>query len=408
MRTPIDPLHYELGVFPLRLRESFEPFRLPGFSIAAVAVLFAILAEAMAGSYEALLAVERAHMGPLELGAFLTLPAISGIAVTALFGRWHDEKARLWPLLICLAAAVVGYGLAAIVTTPWILMIVALILLGPAKAAYALLFAIAKGYLDGHGAVSESRGMAALRMISSLSWAIGPAIGAGLITAWHYEGVFLGAAGFAMTALVAILAGRLRAAPTKMIDQNVVAPQGWWFLWPAVVALTLFNTAMFMGSNALSIVTVNDLNGSETDVGLLFSLCAGLEVAVMGAYVIWPSKRASRAALALGFALFAAYFLATVLLQNLSVLYWAQILRAIAIGIVSVIGMLYVQEAMPQQPGAAAALFSNTVNAGWLLSGLGTGIWAHSFGYWSIFGLCGVLALVGAAIFALPVTRPRG
>lgn len=391
----------------MRFTDSLAPFRYPAFAIAALAILLAILAQAMTGSYMALLAVERAHMSPLELSAFLTLSAVSGIGVTTLFGHWHDRNPRRWPLLLCFAAGIAGYGLAAVVTTPWLLMLIAFALFGLANAPYALLFAIAKDDLADAGPRVQSQGMAALRMISSLSWAIGPAIGAGLVGIWSYAGVFIGAAAFSLAALLAVLTGRLRAARPEAREPEAVPTTGWVSLWPAVVALTLFSTAMFMGSNAMSIATTKDLHGSDTDVGLLFSLCAALEVVVMGAYVIWPAKRASRVVLILGFLLFAAYFLAPILLPSLSTLYWGQIPRAAAIGIFSVIGMLYVQNAMPNRAGAATALYSNTVNAGFLLSGIGTGLWAQAFGYWSIFALCVGLSLVGAVLFALPISRSR-
>ena len=160
-------------IIALRLHETFDPFHRPAFSIAALAVL----AEAMAGSYMALLAVEHTKMQPLELTIFLTLSAISSIGVTTLFGRWHDKTPRLWPLVLCILAGILGYMLCGILTTPWMLMAIAFLLLGLASASYPLLFAIAKASLNGTGSTAESRGMAALRMIASISWAVGPAIG---------------------------------------------------------------------------------------------------------------------------------------------------------------------------------------------------------------------------------------
>lgn len=391
---------------PLRLSESLDPFRIRAFSSASLAILLAILAEAMAGSYMALLAVERAHMGPLELSVFLTLSALSAIGITAIFGRMHDQKPRLWPLIFCLVAGPVGYGICAVITTPWMLMVAAFLLLGASNTAYALLFAIAKNYLDAEGnAATASRGMAALRMISSLSWAIGPAIGAGLVGLWSYPGVFVGAALFGAAALIGVFAGGLKLAPPDGAEGNVVSGIDWRSVWPAAVALTLFNTAMFMGSNALSIVTLSTLHGSEADVGLLFRLCAAIEVVVMGAFVVWPAHRGDRWVLLIGFTIFAAYFLSVVLLPTLATLYWAQILRAVAIGVVNVVGMLHIQERMPRHAGGAAALFGNTVNAGLLISGVGTGTWAEAYGYWSIFGLCAALAIVGGALFVVPVSR---
>jgi SET family sugar efflux transporter-like MFS transporter len=391
----------------LRLSESLDPFRVRAFSIASLAILLAILAEAMAGSYMALLAVERARMNPIELSVFLTLSAISAIGTTAWFGRMHDEKPRLWPLVCCLVAGPLGYGLCAIVTTPWMLMVIAFLLLGASNTAYALLFAIAKNHLDGRGAATASRGMAALRMISSLSWAIGPAVGAGLVGLWSYPGVFAGAAACGAVALAGVFAGGLKPVPLKAGDENVVSGIDWGSIWPAALALTLFNTAMFMGSNALSIVTVTTLSGDETDVGLLFSLCAAIEVVVMGAFVVWPAHRGNRFVLLAGFAVFAAYFLSVIVLPSLATLYWAQILRAVAIGVVNVVGMLHIQERMPRQAGGAAALFGNTVNAGLLIAGVGTGTWAEAYGYWSIFGLCAALSIAGAALFLMPVSRSR-
>ncbi|MDQ0322082.1 hypothetical protein QO002_004288 [Pararhizobium capsulatum DSM 1112] len=49
--------------------------------------------------------------------------------------------------------------------------------------------------------------------------------------------------------------------------------------------------------------------------------------------------------------------------------------------------------------GIASALFGNTISVGFLLSGLGTGVWANGFGYWSLFSLC--TGLCGLGIVAL-------
>ena len=98
----------------------------------------------------------------LITGGAVALAAQQGyIDQDLLAGAW-----RLWPLVLCLVASVLGYGLCATVTTPWMLMAIAFFLLGLASASYTLLFAIAKAYLDGRDAPTRSRGMAALRMIS--------------------------------------------------------------------------------------------------------------------------------------------------------------------------------------------------------------------------------------------------
>ena len=384
---------------------SLALFKVPSFTPALLAILLATLAEAVAGSYMALLAVEKIGMSPLELSAFLTLSAVSGIAVTTLFGHLHDKKPILWPLLVAMGAKILGLALCAVLTQSWLLILVGVALFGPSSASFALMFAMAKGYLDRVGGETVSRGMAALRMTSSLSWAIGPAIGAGLVAGWSFTGVYLGAALLAVLALGVVLLSRIKVVPADTSERQKITIDVVRAAAPAVIAMTAFHTVMFMGSNAMSITVVREL-GSETDVGLLFSLCAALEVLVMGLFVVRPMRRVSVPLLALGFTLFAGYFLMALVWPTLLSLYLGQILRAAAIGILSVVGMAYVQELLPGRAGVASALFGNTMSAGALLSGLGTGLFAEAFGYWAIFGVCLGLSVVGGAVlFWRPARR---
>jgi SET family sugar efflux transporter-like MFS transporter len=169
----------------------------------------------------------------------------------------------------------------------------------------------------------------------------------------------------------------------------------------AVGSIGLFHMAMFMGSIALSITLVERLGGNESDVGLLFSLCAALEVVVMGCFVIRPTRGSRKLWMLSGFALFALYFVLLIAFPTLAMAYWAQIPRAAAIGIVSVVGMIYLQSLMPSRVGLAAALFSNAVSVGAILSGALTGPWVSAFGYASVFGLCVALTIAGGILILM-------
>lgn len=263
---------------------------------------------------------------------------------------------------------------------------------------------MAKGYLDQVGGEAVLRGMASLRMTASISWAIGPALGAGLVALWSFEGVFAGAAMLAVLALATVLISRIKIVPAATEERQKITLEVVRAAAPAVVALTAFHTVMFMGSNAMSILVVREL-GSETDVGLLFSLCAALEVVVMGLFVVRPTKGASHGLLFVGFLLFAVYFAMALFWPTLLSLYLGQIPRAAAIGIISIVGMAYVQELLPGRAGIAAALFGNTMSAGFLLSGIGTGVLAEALGFWSIFGVCLALSLLGGAVLFWPTVR---
>lgn len=390
----------------MSLPPALSLLRVPAYVAAATSILAATLAQGMAGTYMILVAVERAGMSPLQLSVFLTAAAASGIVMTALFGRWLDRHPRRWPLLVALISTVLGYGLIAFVTDVVVLIVIAATLLGLAAPAFPLLFGIAKRHLDGQDPRLASSGMAALRMIASLAWAIGPALGALCFALWGYTGVNLGGAGFGLVALIVVLTANLRPLPAEDVEAHLPAA-GIGRAMPAAIAMVLFHSAMFLGSTAMVVVVVRDLAGSEIDVGLLFSLCAGLEVVLMSAFVVLPARRASRAAIAVGFGLFAAYFVAPLLWPSLATLYWTQIIRAAAIAILSVLGMMHLQDLMPTRPGAAAALFANATNASFLISGLTAGAWAAFFGYWSIFGLSAALAIAGIGVIALSPPTPH-
>lgn len=392
----------------MSVRSSLALFRVPSFTPAVLAILFSVLAEAVAGSYMALLAVQKIGMSPLELSAFLTLSAVSGIAVTTWFGHMHDKRPVLWPLLLALVAKIVGYSFCAVLTETWMLLLNAFVLFGLSNASFALLFALAKGYLDRVGGDMVGRGMASLRLVSSVAWAIGPALGAALVAAWSFAGVYIGATLLAVVALAVVLLSRVKVVPADSAGRQTITLEVVKAAAPAVIAMTAFHTVMFMGSNAMSIIVVTEL-GTETDVGLLFSLCAALEVLVMSLFVIRPVDGTNRGLLLVGFALFALYFVMPMVWPTLAALYWGQIPRAIAIGILSIAGMAYIQSLLPGRAGVASALFGNTMSAGFLLSGLGTGLSAQALGYWSLFAVCAALCVVGGAVLYWPgVPRPRG
>ncbi|MBY2919791.1 MFS transporter [Rhizobium leguminosarum] len=376
-----------------------SPFRVPSFGPVFFAILLAMLAEAMAGSYIALLGVQEIGMSPLELGAFLTIPAATGVAITSFFGHLLDRQAVIWPLLVSLLSKCIGFALCAYLTETWMLIMNAGILFGLGAASFSILFAVAKGRLDEVGGSTVSRGMAILRLVASLSWTIGPALGAVLVSQAGFPSVFVGAASLAGLALAIVFFTRIRS----IINAEERPALTWSILHraaPAALALSAFHTAMFMGSNAMSIVVARDL-GTEEDVGLLFSLCAGLEVVFMAAFVVWPKLSNRQGLLLVGFALFAAYFVMALVWPTLMSLYFGQIPRAAGIGIISIVGMAFIQDLLPGRAGVASALFGNTISVGFLLSGLGTGLWANAFGYWSLFFLCAALCGFGAVTLAI-------
>jgi MFS transporter, SET family, sugar efflux transporter len=74
----------------LRFQRLSELAAAPFFLPIAAAILLIGLGDAVSGSYLTLFAVDKAHLSPLALGIFLTVLALSGIAISTAFGRWLD------------------------------------------------------------------------------------------------------------------------------------------------------------------------------------------------------------------------------------------------------------------------------------------------------------------------------
>jgi SET family sugar efflux transporter-like MFS transporter len=249
-----------------------------------------------------------------------------------------------------------------------------------------------------------------MRATWSVAWAVGPALGALVITFFDFRGVFLATSVCAVLASAMIGLARVRVARRTMPAHGnqatgllTIRETGF-----AASSLTLFHMAMFMGSIALPIVATQELGGTNGDVGLIFSVCAFLEVLVMLAFVLRPSSSETRRWLSAGFVAFVLYFLVINWAPSVALLLLAQVLRAIGIGLVGYHGISYIQVLMPDRVGSVATLFSNTTNAGFLLAGLAAGGWAQLFGYRSMFLACAVLSGLGLLMLYLQIKLKNG
>ena len=361
------------------------------------ATLSAALGDATGGSYLTLFAVDRVHLSPIELGLFLSVLALSGIIVSATFGHWFDQSASFVPLFLSLSMMVIGYALLPAVSQFYLLVLLGGLALGSSIAKFPLLFALAKSRLDQVGAETAERGIAVMRVTWSMSWAIGPALAAQMVTFFGFAGVFFSTALFGAVAL--LIAGLTcidtEVRPVKTSSEVLRAPANLPRIWLAALSLTLFHIAMFMGSIALPIVVTKELSGTKADVGFMFSLCALLEVLVMLLFVLFPSSPGESHWISAGFLVFMLYFLVITWAPSVPLVLGAQLFRAVGIGLIGYQGISYVQALMPNRAGSAAALFANTANIGFLVAGIAAGAWAQIFGYRSTFLACAGLSCLG-------------
>ncbi len=163
---------------------------------------------------------------------------------------------------------------------------------------------------------------------------------------------------------------------------------------------------MMWGCNSLYIINmplyiINELRLPEKLAGVMMGTAAGLEIPTMLIAGYYAKRFGKRFLMRIAAAAGLLFYLGMLTLHNEIMLLALQLLNAIFIGILAGIGMLYFQDLMPGQAGAATTLYTNTTRVGWIIAGSLAGVVAEIWNYHSVF----FIALGMIAVTAYCMTR---
>ena len=407
--------------------------RIPSFLPLAGATLMLGVAMSFTAPYLSLFGIERIAMTPLKLGLFMTLIAASGVAASTWAGKWSDRhgKRRLL-LMVALVAAALGFVGLCWVRDYRLLLFIGVAFLGAGGSAISLIFSFGRAAIPARDEAERTFITATLRTLLSVAWVFGPPIGALILAAIGFSGLFLFAA--ASFTACAVIVGRIKepvrdprqvsAAPvedalslmemTALSELSMpiavtqpaapaIVPQ--LTIWRPVLALTLLGLAANATMIVLPLYMVLGLGGTRIEVSIMLGLGAFLEIPMMlvlGARGTMLNKPRWLAAAA---AVHMLYFVAMAAAGHVWALIPMQALSAFVVAVTSCLGMTYIQDLQPDAPGASTALFFNAARVGSILSGVLSGVLVGSIGYKGTFLVCACLA--GAALWLFwkpPVT----
>ena len=336
---------------------------------------------------------------------FVSAPAVGGILVSWLLGRRFDRRpTRRYAALVAVGGAL-GLSAMAVSRSFVVLVVVALVLMGPLSAAFPQLFTLARVVL-GDGSAGR-RSAPLLRSGWSLAWAIGPLLGAAVLARSGYPALLLaGAATLLLTAVLTLTVPRPRpTAPDGDRDEPASrteppsARMGRLPLALLVAGVAAFFTSMYAGSVALPLFVTRALHQPDSSVGALYSACAAVEVVAALALAALPPWVSQRALIIGGMVAFIAYYGVTVVAGGMPLLLAGQVARGVGIAVVGAAGIRFFQEALAPETGRATTLFSNASTAGSLVAGVLAGAAVRAVGYTSALALCGGLALLATVLF---------
>jgi SET family sugar efflux transporter-like MFS transporter len=290
----------------------------------------------------------------------------------------------------------------------------------------SLVFSFARAALPVDDAAERALALATLRTVLSMAWVFGPSVGALVLAAAGFYGLFL----FAAACFIACGAivwrmhdspkGDPHSAPAhyagdpssllevtapdtdELVPPHAGVSHSRAEIWRATVAMTLIGLAASATMIVLPLYVVHGMHGSRIDVSVMLGLGALLEIPMMLALGARGSRLDKQRWLASSAAVHTIYFIAVAASQSVQFLIPMQAFNAFVVSVISCLGMTYMQDLLPRTPGAATALFFNASRVGSILSGVLSGALVAALGYRGTFLVCGAIALGAAVLFANP------
>ena len=370
-----------------------KPFDLTSSAFLIVAFLTGI-AGALQTPTLSLFLTNEVHVRPAMVGFFFTGSAVIGILVSQFLAGRSDRKGDRKSLIVfCCLLGVFACVLFAWNRNYFVLLFVGVFLSSFGSTAIPQMFALAREHADrtGREAVMFS---SILRAQVSLAWVIGPPLAYALAMGWGFTVMYLCAAvAFVVCgAMVWFFLPSMRKEP-KLATGTLEAPRR-----NRRDALLLFSVCTLMwGTNSLYIINmplfiIDELHLPEKLAGIMMGAAAGLEIPTMliaGYYAKRFGKRFLMRIAAVSGLLF---YIGMLTVNTPALLLALQLLNAVYIGILAGIGMLYFQDLMPGQAGAATTLYTNTTRVGWIIAGSLAGvvaeIWNYHTVFWIALGMC--------------------
>ncbi|MGE9552738.1 sugar efflux transporter [Erwinia amylovora] len=349
------------------------------------------------------------HARPFMVGLFFTVNALAGILVSQLLARYSDRQGdRKTLILVCCLVGALASLLFAWSRNYFVLLLLGVLLSAFGTTATPQMFARAREHSVKSGRDSVMF-TSVMRTQISLAWVIGPPLAFMLALGYGFRTMYLCAAmAFVFSAtIVSYMLPSMRKtqvattvplqAPRRHRRDTLRLFTGCTLMW-ACNGLYLI---------AMPLYVVGTLHLPEKLAGMLMGVAAGLEIPVMLVAGFYARRFGKRPMMRLSAIAGLLFYGSTLCFTSEIPLLAIQLLNALFIGIMAGIGMIYFQDLMPGQAGAATTLFTNSTRMGWIIGGSLAGVVAEIWGYSAVFWFAvGMMVLAVGCIWRLKEVQP--
>jgi SET family sugar efflux transporter-like MFS transporter len=240
-------------------------------------------------------------------------------------------------------------------------------------------------------------GISTLRTLFSVAWVGGPPLAALVLAQHGFVATYGMAAAMYVIAAVVVLFGlpEVGAAEAGTDEMPAAAtPAARRTIMLVVAGFVAVQVTTVLGVQAMPLFVTADLGGSVRDAGLILGLCAALEIPLMLGFGALAARLPSRRLILFGVLAAIGYQALATVTTTVWLLAAAQLLNAAGIATVSGLGISYAQDLMPDRPGQATTMITNTFIIGQILAGPLFGVAQH-FGFRLAYGMNLGLCVVG-------------
>lgn len=344
-------------------------------------------------------------MSPLGFGVFMTCSSVSSVLLSTWLSRWSDTVlSRRSVLLIGGASGALGYLGYALTREVWLLAVCSVVFLGLAGVTFSQLFALARDTLE-RGGIEPAKlplYMNLVRLFFALSWTVGPALGAWLVA--RSFTISFGAAAGILAAFTALVFGFVPNTPPSEHTKKAASelPLRVAFKNPTLLAhflaFALFFACSTMGMMNLPLLLLHELRGSESQIGVAYSVAPLFELPFM-VYMGVLATRVRHERLVLFAMLLASVYYGGLALAGMPLhVYVLQIASAAIVAVMSGVAISFFQAFLPNQAGSATNLYSSASRLGSMLGYLSFGALAGGLGHRAVFAVSAGTTLLCALI----------
>lgn len=390
----------------------YKLFSINGFTIFVFCMLLMGISISITIPFLSLYATQELGMSTGAFGIFMAVSSLSGVFVNTAIAKSSDGKLdRKWIIIIAMISSSFSYLVFVIFHQYFVLLITVTFFGGIGAASMPQIFAYAQASANASESDDITFAMSTLRSLFSLGFLIGPLLGTMILSAMDYEGLFI------CTAFIFLLIACLvyfflkNSNPSSNPNPNSInkiTNSKTYSIKDKIIALPFIAFILLFGINNINgintpLFIVNDLNGTQTDVGLVASICAGLEIPIMIVLGALGKKVSNLTLIISACFIGMSYHLLLAFSSSPWNVIVLQLIQAIQVAIVMGNGLSYFAEIFPNAPGIASTFYANGQTLGKLLGTLGGGFLAQLLGFRYVNIACIMILLF--AVIALWLTK---